>query len=151
MREIKFRAWDKDYKRMFWNVQDAYDCLNVHHVEFPDDDDRHSSYVDSLSVACFGDMLGDEEYEIMQYTGLKDRNGKEIYEGDVVEADEGGITYEKWKGLIDYDRGCFVARWDIWQPEAKGFNDRMCLSCAALKNSEVIGNIYENPELVKEL
>src|SRR3989339_317283 len=62
MREIKFRAWDEDIKQMLPNVQAAYD----------------TGYAES-----FGEVLRTKTQHVMQFTGLKDRNGRDIYEGDV--------------------------------------------------------------------
>ena len=63
MREIKFRAWDKELKEYLPNVQN--------HI--------------GNSETAFGNMLKNDRYVIEQYTGLKDKDGKEIYEGDRIE------------------------------------------------------------------
>lgn len=68
----------------------------------------------------------------MQYTGLKDNNGKEIYEGDIIENYISGIGIKK--AVVAFDNGCFK---DITNDE---FISEDCI---------VIGNIYENPELLK--
>jgi uncharacterized phage protein (TIGR01671 family) len=85
----------------------------------------------------------DEKAIVMQYTGLKDKNGKEIYEGDIVESIEGGfgsgerIDVVKWNNGEDggerYEKAEFIPLNSLW---------------FQLHTSEIIGNIYENPELL---
>jgi len=98
MREIKFRIWDKKTKQIF-----EVGLWNI------------SEYVFSST------------YILMQYTGLKDVHGKEIYEGDIV--------IEGYKGKY----GTYEVKWNV-----KGFN----LGSEDGDEYEVIGNIYENPELL---
>lgn len=99
MREIKFRAWNKKENRMF----------KVGQIEF-----------DYLEQGRY------EDIEFMQYTGLKDKNGKEIYEGDIVNQ-EGLDT----NSVVEYRGAQFT------------YGERL-----AFPNVIVVGNIYENPELL---
>jgi uncharacterized phage protein (TIGR01671 family) len=113
MQEIKFRFWDG--KSMTKNYALEKLMVEVGNVRFD-----------------FGD-------EIMQYTGLKDRNNKEIYEGDIMQVDYN----EKYKAEVYWgDEGLWCLKWN---KEGKDYNYRM-FACEKLK---VVGNIYENPDLLK--
>lgn len=107
MREIKFRAWHKERKEMI---------LNLERVRFQD--------------STFGWILDDPNLIIMQYTGLKDKNGSYIYEGDVIKSDI-GIDY------VIFDQDC--AQFTI----SSGYELYCC------REIEVIGTIYENLELLE--
>ncbi len=124
MREIKFRAWDKKENKMQQVVQILY---------------GHEASNYPLSVDFFRSVKSRliEDIELMQYTGLKDKNGVEIYEGDIIKM-ESGITQ-----LIKFGEGLF----EVWDDEnTKGFPFGLW---NINKDSEVIGNIYENKELLK--
>lgn len=132
MRQIKFRAWDKKIKKMWWNVQNAYDGQENH--QNPDKEDDNCDY--SFYSCNFGDALKDDDYVVMQFTGLLDKNGKEIFEGDIIayrnRKDELMTGIEvKWTGIMG-EQGVYGYGYDITPDKC-----------------EIIGNIYENSELLK--
>ena len=120
MREIKFRAWDKLNKEMF----------NVESINFQE----RRVYRDTVSYREFNDI------ELMQYTGLKDKNNKEIYEGDIL-FESSGENYYK----VVFENASFRA-------EFKGDFEEYSFDLidVVAQGCEVVGNIYENPELIKE-
>lgn len=118
-RAIKFRAWDVDTKIMFapFNL-----------LDFIVSNELTQNKLCPVSIY-------DDEQSLMQFTGLHDKNGKEIYEGDIVRATDGAGLCE-----VKFDSGCF---WRVWlERDAKGF------LMNSLDEFEVIGNIYENKELL---
>lgn len=121
MREIKFRAWNK--KENKWESLGGI-VLDI--------ETGRPWWTD------FGEMMEEaEDVILVQYTGLKDKNGVEIYEGDVVR----GIFYnhEPEIGKVD------------WYEKGAGFNIfGYPMNINGLHDIEVIGNIYENPELLKD-
>lgn len=134
MREIKFRAWDKQAKEMITTgVEYAVRMLGYG----PDSADYSASNEAEASEHMGFGPKDFANFEIMQFTGLHDAEGREIYEGDIVDIKGTGasqVTYQTgayytWRGKSPYRLGG-------WLPSAK---------------LKVIGNIYENPELVKLL
>lgn len=126
-REVKYRAWDKIDKKMRQVVMlDTYSKFQT--VFFNERTSNNNGYRFS-SDGC----------ELMEYTGLKDRNGKEIYEGDIV---TGLFNYTDIIGPI------------VYGSDASFFINREGLYGIGLNNAEdwleVIGNIYENPELLQK-
>ena len=126
-REIKFRAWDKRNKQMLTVAQFVFDT-------------RGEAYLEKSPIIArdkdYNHYSGDfESMEIMQFTGLKDKNGKEIYEGDIVK-----FRNPVYAEII-YLKGCFFAGNEF-------LGDRPLYNIKI--PYEVIGNIYENPELFKE-
>lgn len=136
MREIKFRIWDKQGK-VYLNEKDvAIDNLgNIFVFEGHDDND----------IALYHARIlidpGKERYIIEQSTGLKDKNGTEIYEGDIIRYDE--LTYSVEYQLSKFML-CAPGRLSICLSELTYDCDTNQLNC------EVIGNIHENPELLEE-
>lgn len=132
MREIKFRAWHKKSKRMAYNVQNEYDTVNGVRFEGTDFEPGES---------CFASYLCNEEYSVMQFTGLKDKNGKEIYEGDILTHKENYFIKYGPHGLWIMSMVHPKANWELGEGPIKFLYH--CYS-----ESEVIGNIHENPELL---
>lgn len=129
-REIKFRAWDKKYKQIYYNVGMSMIGIKIYK-------DKNLPEIIILD-------RGKNIFELMQYTGIKDKNGKEIYEGDIVLVDDN-------KGLVVFCSGCFMIEW-IDEKESYReflFFGRNCkYAREGEEQVEVIGNIFENPELV---
>lgn len=124
---IKFRAWDKENEIYLYNVQDAYDMLSGF-VKY--DDGENASY----DECCFGDFLDNKRYDVEQFTGLTDVNGKGIYEGDVLEN-------RKYRSIVKFASGKFLA--DLIET-IQTFD-----LIGETHGSKVIGNVHENPELLE--
>ena len=119
-REIKFRAWSKKYNKMyFMDKNDFIFRKRFHGVSFSVQDDDGFKTIDPLIP--------------MQFTGLKDKNGKEIYEGDIISGGYGG------NNVVEYDGAAF-SPFAITGSELVDDPEKV----------EVIGNIYENPELLNK-
>lgn len=125
MREIKFRFWDKVDKKMRYPAH-----------SFPDVD---FLYFEELERSEWGD----EEFENLQYTGVKDANGTEIYEGDILKHKDG--LCEVKNGICDFQGG---GRWNGFYTDGL-YHGRYPLTNGDVY--EVVGNIYENPEVLSKL
>ncbi len=127
MREIKFRAWDEHDKKM-WNPDEGVDWNNNFYI----------NPKKKLESKIYG--WSHSEKLIMQFTGLKDKNGVEIYEGDVLYFPYFGENSINNR-IVEFEDGAFYGTL-IRNQFGKMLSD-LNTEC------EVIGNIHENPELLK--
>ena len=127
-RQIKFRAWDGQRKRF------SYFHLHQFGIDIP----IESYYPVALHRSDDYELyrLEYQDVEFCQYTGLLDCNGKEIFEGDILDFDE-----REWGGRFKPEV--------VWMENIIG-DWNYCGSLSDVKEwRRVIGNIYENPELLK--
>ena len=120
----------------------AYDSGSLSRMYQPDEvmvGDGNIWIIDEDSVA--GDWIVNNDLNLMQSTGLKDKNGKEIFEGDIVDY-KGREAVIKWHGSY----ASFIYRFVDGLQERVSKWDPLFLACY---HFEVIGNIYENPELLE--
>ena len=132
-REIKFRAYNESMKRIEDVVEIDFEMGTVRYKAYPEtagDEDIAWNYLKDIAL--------------VQYTGLKDKNGLEIYEGDILHYDIPEFsTDEHGRGVVEFGAGSFYAM------DIGGIGiDVGCISYT--RNGEVIGNTYENKELLDE-
>ena len=138
MREIKFRVLID--REMYY--QDKYEAYgdNLSSIDICKETITITSFYNYEDVYRFEN----EEVKLMQYTGVKDKNGKEIYEGDIVliKLDETSTWY---KTVVGFKKGAFIAnlidKEDYVYIFHHGFTD---------DDFEIIGNVYENKNLLEE-
>lgn len=120
MRELKFRAWYKSEKKMIYNIQNEFE----ERIE--------------LGMDCFSDYLNNDDFIVNQFTGRTDKEGKEIYEDDI---------------LLIIGQGYYRVTWDrdnckFYLLPLEDYLDEMPLDRSWEIDYEVEGNIYENKDLL---
>jgi len=141
MREIKFRAWFYDGENLSTGAMVSLEtAISECYAE----------------VSAFDLSATDKCTILMQYTGLKDKNGVEIYEGDIIknfwvnnETKEEEIWIVKFGEYLDNDVEDFAPAGGIGFYCDNSCNQKGIVNLYQYKNIEVIGNIHENPELLE--
>lgn len=133
MREIKFRAWDIEKKKMY----------RVEAINFSGRTTVTLQYNPVIKKSL------DNVY-LRQFTGLLDKNGKEIYEGDIITTAEylfidKGV--QNYVGIVEWVFAGFQIILKCVNPDKQGISDGINEALEEGELFEIIGNIYENPEL----
>lgn len=138
MREIKFRAWvpeEYSFCKKPSKMHTGFSFKNI-----------HSGYSEANTECLDGTIIEEPDWDniiVMQFTGLKDKNGKEIYEGDIINQSPQGADIPmvvQWKEGQYFNKECEVHGWIM--PYAHFFRGGKV---------EILGNIYENPELIRSI
>ncbi|WP_455390178.1 YopX family protein [Lactiplantibacillus pentosus] len=126
---IKLRAWDKVQNKML--LPDNIEFINGQAYWAEASTDGNGGYSNDSKVDGIGAL-----FELEQFTGLKDVNGEDIYEGDILE-----VTID---GAVQADKYLVKSVWDphVWTEESDGYY--------AVSKMKVQGNVHENPELLEE-
>lgn len=140
MREIKFRAWDK-------NDSEMYDVAYINYK-------NKLVHIEWFAEPQYGGKSAEmRDVYLMQYTGLKDKNSKEIYSGDIlsyadISSDEWFMDKQKTIGVVKWrELKCGFAPQEIKQNHKRG---HYFAYWDQIHDIEIIGNIYENPELLEQ-
>lgn len=142
MREIKFRVWQPKIKSMCKVA--SFDCARNPAYWFQG---LLSGYGGIPTTSTSINRKDEPDFILMQYTGLKDKDGKEIYEGDIIKhktglKDEYGKEYEWCSGTICFRMGGYFIKYPVGNGGIYRYLDSV--------EVEIIGNIYENPEILEK-
>ncbi|MEM3335435.1 MAG: YopX family protein [Thermoplasmata archaeon] len=136
MKDLKFRVWDKKKKKMLsWG-----DSLVIFEHVITEKEYKSVKFrymIDFIRSRFWNELQ--QKFEIMLFTGVRDKVGREIYEGDII------LIYNDydWISYIAFEKGAFIPK-----PERIGHGPLFLLNHYHA-DIEVIGNIFENPELLK--
>ena len=166
-REIKFRVWDRALNKMIIkeNVKGLLDTVNTGNYDTDYAYSRNEWYpaYDILTIFDYFEDIQDryiedtstKRFELMQYTGLHDKNGKEIYEGDIIEFSydvfTGNFDTKVGRGTVEFIDGAFYIKpFEIEGKKIKDIDNEewFLIYTVNIDTLEVIGNVHENLELL---
>jgi len=147
MSRFKFRAWDKTHRDMYEKVEGV--AFYRYDIKDESKKEKFCGVTVTLRNGC-PQFIPEEDLILMQSTGLHDKNGKEIFEGDIVHEDGIGNAEIVFMDKAWLDRE--YSEPDIIPAFLMKWHDESS-SCSFIKKGtqvEIIGNIHENPELLTE-
>ena len=141
MREIKFRAWNEENQRMSQGESLLVMLRSEHDNGIAEGMIGMSQYGCDSEKEHYGHLI------FLLYTDLKDKNGKEIYEGDIIKHFMPNTQWENEEIIYDNEYSMFRFADSLWPYTSLG---EWLKEIWTQRSFEVIGNVYENPELSKE-
>lgn len=141
-REIKFRAWDKTNNSMHMVACYEFGMNRIIIGDKPSNDGTFDFFRDVIVPSSFSKKdirrVG-KDVVLMQYTGIRDKKGKLIYDVDIVKSKTNLLSKVIWKKDGWTVKNCFIA-----------YQDEPVRAFSENEEWEIIGNIYENPELLNK-
>ena len=148
MREIKYRAWDIKRKLMYWQIPHD-SVMSENRIVYIGNSDGSTNCIKVHRETPFIiDWVQIEDCPLMQSTGLKDKNGIDIYEGDIV-------TYDQWQDNkcdeVVYECGSFIlAEYTSEEGELQFLSNYKCFDEPNMLELEIVGNLHEDKELLED-
>lgn len=139
MRDLKYRIWDKEHKCFVDENNGLLMKMTI----------AESSATDIFCIEYYG------KSEIVKYSGVSDDKGEEIFEGDIlkrINVKKGTASLEKSFGVIkkESETSNLIFEWNEYDEYLERFLPPKILNLKSAKHYWVVGNIYENPELMKK-
>lgn len=144
-RQIKFRAWDKQENRFYAPTHEAYKG-NLFELMIGFGGDLLAHYMKDNNDGVKHESVFPDRFILMQYTGCKDKNGNEIYEGDILVRSHDKNSM--FKAIIEFKRGSFGGATVPYRNHFILMNKLPVCDYDNNGYDEIIGNIYEHPELL---
>lgn len=136
MKRPKFRVWDKEEQKWYVPTYKAYK-KELHDIDINLDGSLSiRTFDESGKYVTIHESMFEGRYELLQSTGLFDKNGKEIYEGDIIKNERNELGYITWSsGSFNY---------------CDGMTNFYLFSIGSGQTFEILGNIYEHQHLLEE-
>lgn len=144
MERLKFKIWDKKNKRFLIKCIDNIDNIGINDKQCIDTNEFKNNVFSYLDWENGSIKINSKKYIVLQYIGLKDMKGKEIYEGDIIKY----IDNFYYKVVYIKESACFVL--SSIRKDSK-FKLSFAFRKSNNKGMEVVGNIFENRDFCKDL